>query len=206
MNITLSQIPVGMQTKFFVEETMPECPQIVRWQDNSLTVPCFVREDVNEEGNTVYKFFTAKIEFGGQDIENYDRCLIQSYAQLRHFFYGTQEQQAEMKDDHQWEGHRQAIRTAFPKFAGEVNKSAARFKTIYDEFWTLVDAALTIMHKTREDLPCIPFNAEQMLAFARANGMSEQEIANLTGQFSVISLNVLQNDRNWEELFNEQYE
>lgn len=205
MNILLNQIPEGFQTKFFVEETMPECPQPVRWEDNSLTVPCFVRKDVNEDGNEVYKFFTAKIEFGGQNLDDYETLLIQSYAQLRHFFYGTQEQQAEMRDDDQWEGHRQAVRSAFPKSRNETtNPKVIRFDAVCREFWNMIDEILLSVGKTHADLPERPFYDTDMYQWADANQVSPILIEKATGIFIRVALNLEVLKRNWIELFDKE--
>ncbi len=63
-----------------------------------------------------------------------------------------------------------------------------------------MDAALNALGQTREALPEY-FTAEDMFSFAVANGMTAAQIAELALQFQTISLNLLQNNRNWEELF-----
>lgn len=112
------------------------------------------------------------------------------------------EEQSELRDDFVWEAHRQAVRSAFPKAAGAVNELAQRFKVIKATFWAAVDEVCSKVGKTRVDLPVSGgFNAEQMVAFAIENGMSAADIASYTSKFAIISLNLLQNNRNWDELF-----
>ena len=108
--------------------------------------------------------------------------------------------QAELRDDFVWEAHRQAVRSAFPKAAGAVNALAERFEAIKADFWATVDAACAAVGKTRADLPA-SFNGEQMIAWAAAAGMDAATIAGYTSHFAMTSLNLLQNNRNWDELF-----
>ena len=83
-----------------------------------------------------------------------------------------------------------------------MNELAQRFKAIKATFWAAVDEVCSKVGKTREDLPVSGgFNAEQMVAFAIEKGMSAADIASYTSKFTIISLNLLQNNRNWDELF-----
>ena len=146
-----------------------------------------------------YTFYAATIPYRGQDYSDYDKCVLKSWSDLRAFFYGPVEAQNEMRDDHKWEAHRQAVRTWFPKYAGEVNLAVARFNQIKASFWAIVDDALAEMGETREALPAY-FTAEDMIEFATGK-MTATKITNYKMQFMVVSHNLEMNDRNWLELF-----
>ena len=202
---TIDTLPAGFHPEFFRETESFTAPEIRR-EGMTVYFPAFVRAITNkndEDGITVmYRYFDVPIPFTGQDLTNKDEFAFANYAAIRKFFYGTQEMQAELRDDFVWEAHRQAVRSAFPKMAGAVNELAQRFKTIKATFWTTVDEVCSKVGKTRADLPVSGgFNAEQMVAFAIENGMSAADIASYTSKFTIISLNLLQNNRNWDELF-----
>lgn len=200
---TIETLPAGFHPEFFRETESFTAPEIRR-EGMTVYFPAFVRATTNENdeyGITVtYRYFDVPVPFTGQDLTNEDEFAFVNYAAIRKFFYGTQEMQAELRDDFVWEAHRQAVRSAFPKAAGAVNELAQRFKAIKATFWAAVDAVLSKIGKSRSELPN-NFNAEQMVAFAIENGMSATDIAAYTSKFAIISLNLLQNNRNWDELF-----
>lgn len=192
-------VPVGFQTRYFHTTSASDYPVIVR-EGNMLIIPCFIEAEAREDGGENYTFYAVPVPFRGQDYSDYDKCVLKSWSDLRAFFYGSTAAQNEMKDDHVWEAHRQAVRSAFPKYAGEINTAEARFKSIKDDFWTTVKAALAEMSKTIADLPEF-FTAEYMLEFAKENGMTATKISKYAQTFSTLSLDLLHNDRNWAELF-----
>ena len=199
MNI-ITDLPAGFHPEFF-RETESNVAPTLRREGMTVYYPAFVRQEAREWG-TVYRYFEVPVPFSGQDLEDAEAFALASYAAIRKFFYGTQEMQAELRDDFVWEAHRQAVRSAFPKAAGAVNELAQRFKVIKATFWATVDEVCSKVGKTRADLPVSGgFNAEQMVAFAIENGMSAADIASYTSKFTIISLNLLQNNRNWDELF-----
>lgn len=191
-------IPAGFQTRYFRTTSSSDYPQIVR-EGNLLTIPCFISEEPREDGGANYTFYAATVPFRGQDYSDYDKCVLKSWSDLRAFFYGPVEAQNEMRDDHKWEAHRQAVRTWFPKYEGEVNLAVARFNQIKASFWAIVDDALAEMGETREALPAY-FTAEDMIEFATGK-MTATKITNYKMQFMVVSHNLEMNDRNWLELF-----
>lgn len=202
---TIDTLPAGFHPEFFRETESFTAPEIRR-EGMTVYFPAFVRVITNktdEDGITVmYRYFDVPVPFTGQDLTNEDEFAFVNYAAIRKFFYGSQEMQAELRDDFVWEAHRQAVRSAFPKSAGAVNELAARFEAIKATFWAAVDEVCSKVGKTRADLPVSGgFNAEQMVAFAIENGMSAADIASYTSKFTIISLNLLQNNRNWDELF-----
>lgn len=202
---TIETLPAGFHPEFFRETESFTAPEIRR-EGMTVYFPAFVRAITNENdeyGITVtYRYFDVPVPFTGQDLTNEDEFAFVNYAAIRKFFYGTQEMQAELRDDFVWEAHRQAVRSAFPKAAGAVNELAQRFKVIKATFWAAVDEVCSKVGKTRVDLPVSGgFNAEQMVTFAIENGMSAADIASYTSKFAIISLNLLQNNRNWDELF-----
>lgn len=197
----LKQLPSGFQARFF-RETEGDTLPAIRTNSAMLFVPCFVREVQREDGTIGYKWFDAIIVPTGVDTSDYDTFVQKSWSFLRQYFYGTPEAQNEMRDDSTWEAHRQGIRSAFPKYEGEINTAAARFKDIYDAFWAVADGVLATKHLTRDDLPAQPFNAEQMAAWAVQKEISADVIQEATDKIAVISLDLLHNGRNWKELFN----
>ena len=193
-------VPVGFQTRYFHTTSASDYPVIVR-EGNMLIIPCFIEAEEREDGGSNYTFYAVPVPFRGQDYSDYDKCVLKSWSDLRAFFYGSTAAQNEMRDDHVWEAHRQAVRSAFPKHTGDGNPAQDRFQAIYDAFWDTIDAALEDMGKDRSVLPSF-FTAEYMLEYAKANGMTSTNITKYTQAFSTISLDLLHNDRNWAELFN----
>ena len=191
-----------MKTDFLVETQSDALPTLQRDGAN-IIYPAFIREEtiIDEGGERKnYRYFIVVIPFTGQPLDDDAAFEIATYAELRKHFYGPQEFQAELKDDKIWEAHRQAVRSAFPKYVGEINEQQARFDAIKTTFWQIIVAALESIGKTRQDLPGY-FNAEEMVAFARANGMDETTIQAVAAQIEIVSLDLLHNNRNWSELF-----
>ena len=191
-------VPAGFQIRYFKTTSTSDYPQIVR-DGNLLTIPCFISEEPREDGGVNYTFYAATIPYRGQDYSDYDKCVLKSWSDLRAFFYGPTAAQNEMRDDHKWEAHRQAVRSYFPKYAGEVNLAVARFNAIKENFWAIVDAALAEMGESRSALPAY-FTAEDMIEFATGK-LTATKITKYQMQFMVVSHNLEMNDRNWLELF-----
>lgn len=199
----MNEIPKGLQT-YFLNETESEERPAIRREGANIVIPILIREatKTDESGNekTIFKFFEVVTAFTGQDIENYDKCCIQSYAAIRKYLYGEPAVQSEMRDDKCWEAHRLAVRATFPKYRGEVIPQIARFEEIKTKFWNLIDATLAAMGETRSVLPPY-FNSTTMLAFAHSKKMSEDAIRDLAVQFQGINSDLQSNNRNWSELF-----
>ncbi len=191
-------VPVGFQTRYFDTTSSSDYPVIVR-EGNLLTIPVFIEEEQREDGGSNYTFYAVPVPFRGQDYSDYDKCVLQSWSDIRAFFYGPVAAQNEMRDDHKWEAHRQAVRSAFPKFDGEVNLAVARFNAIKENFWSIVDAALAEMGESRSALPAY-FTAEDMIEFATGK-LTATKITKYQMQFMIVSHNLEMNDRNWLELF-----
>lgn len=196
----MNAIPSGFQTRFFRETEGDAIPTILN-NGATIEIPCFIREVQREDGTTGYKWIPATIPNNGQNTSDYDTCVLKSWSSLRKFFYGAADIQNEMRDDSTWEAHRQAVRSAFPKYSGEVNTAKVRFLTIKIAFWEIIDDVLASVEKTRADLPAAPFNAEQMAAWAAENNVPAAVIQEATDKIAVISLDLLHNGRNWKELF-----
>ena len=190
----MTNIPTGFQTRYFTETESNVAPVIERDGAN-LIIPVFIRED----GET-FRYYRVPAKYIGQNLADYEQTVIKSYADIRRFFYGSASAQGEMRDDHVWEAHRQAVRSAFPKHADEPNHAEERFNAIKADFWATIDSACTAVGKTREDLPSY-FTAEAMLDFAADNGMSASNISKFAQKFITLSLDLVHNDRNWSELF-----
>ena len=194
----ITELPAGFHPEFFAETESEGAPGLRR-EGMTVYYPAFVRRE-ERGGGTIYRYFEVPVPFSGQNLADAGAFALASYAAIRKFFYGSQEMQAELRDDFAWEAHRQAVRSAFPKAAGAVNALAERFEAIKADFWATVDAACAAVGKTRADLPA-SFNGEQMIAWAAAAGMDAATIAGYTSHFAMTSLNLLQNNRNWDELF-----
>lgn len=195
MNGVIDKIPDGLQTDF-LRETESNTMPAIRREGRNIIIPALIRR----EGD-VYRYFEVPVPFTGQDISDYDKCLIQSYAELRRFFYGPAAVQMEQQLKGTFAAHQYAVKMAFPKKAGEVPAAVARFEEIKTGFWNVIDGVLVKIGKSREDLPAQPFNAETMLAWALANGISTADIAEAATELTRISLDLLHNGRNWNELF-----
>lgn len=198
----MSEIPKGLQT-YFLNETESEEYPVIRKEGANIIIPIFIREETktDESGERAFfRFFEVETAYTGQDINNYEKCCIQSYAAIRKYLYGEPAAQSEMHDDKVWEAHRLAVKSAFPKYRGEINTQQERFNGIVREFWTAVGQAAASVGKTRADLPDY-FTAEEMLAWAQENHMSAEIIAAVSAKIEVVSLNLLHNNRNWSELF-----
>ena len=198
----MGEIPKGLQT-YFLKETESEDYPVIRKEGNTIIIPIFIRETTktDEAGEkTLFRFFEVETEHKGQSLTDYNKCCLQSYAAIRKSLYGDASAQGEMRDDKIWEAHRLAVRAAFPKYLGEAHPQQDRFDAIKDGFWEIIVAALETIGKTRSDLPSY-FNAEEMLAWAQANGMDAATIQTVAAQIEVLSLDLLHNNRNWSELF-----
>ena len=197
-------IPANLKTDFLVETQSDAMPEIQRDGSNVL-YPAFVRMETITDPETGeerknYRYFIVSIPYTGQQLDDPQAFELANYAALRKFFYGPQEVQAELRDDKAWEPHRQAVRSSFPKTIGEINEQQVRFESIKVAFWEIIDAALATIEKSRSDLPDY-FNAEEMLAWAQANGMDAATIQAVAAQVEIVSLDLLHNARNWQELF-----
>ena len=200
--IIINNIPDGLQTDFLRETESAELP-VIRREGSNLIFPALVREETRQmaEGEiTIFRFFEVPVPFTGQNASDYEKCMYQSYAALRKHFYGDWAVQNEQILKGTFAKHQYAVKTAFPKRAGEVLPEVTRFEAIKADFWNKIDVACASVGKTREDLPA-KFNAEEMLAWAVENGMGAADIATYAQAFSVVSLDLLQNGRNWDELF-----
>lgn len=198
----MSNIPKGLQT-YFLNETESEERPIIRREGANIIIPILIREETktDESGDrTIFKFFNVETAYTGQDIENYEKCCIQSYAAIRSFLYGSPAVQSEMRDDDIWEAHRLAVRAAFPKYRGEVQPRQDRFMQIVREFWAAVRVAAASVGKTRADLPDY-FNDSDMLTWAAANNVPADVIATTEEIMFRVASNLNANHRNWSELF-----
>lgn len=184
----------GIQTDFLIE-TESTIEPVIRREGKNIIVPALVRQDGEN-----YRYFEVPVPFTGQDIADYDKCCIQSYAELRQFFYGPVTVQLEQQLKGTFVEHQYAVRLAFPKKVGDIPEAVTRFAEIKAAFWAVIDGLLAKIGKTRADLPD-SFNAEQMLAFAVKHGLSAADIAEASAEIMRISLDLLHNGRNWDELF-----
>lgn len=198
----MNNIPKGLQT-YFLKETESEERPVIRREGANIVIPILIREETkpDESGEkTIFRFFEVETAYTGQDISDYDKCCIQSYAAIRKYLYGEPAVQGEMRDDDIWEAHRLAVRALFPKYRGEVQPRQDRFMQIVREFWTAVKTAAGSVGKTRADLPAY-FNDTNMLEWAAANNVPAEVIATTEETMIRVSCNLGANHRNWSELF-----
>lgn len=199
----LTNIPANLKTDFLRESESAVLPEI-RTENGKIIIPVFIRQETRTEGEqqfTVYRYFDVSVPNVGQNISDYNLCVRQSYAALRRHFYGDWAVQNEQILKGEFAAHQYAVRQAFPKYEGESIAAVERFEAIKGEFWGLIDEVLAALGKTRKDLPAQPFNAETMLAWATQQGMSAADQANYATKFIAVSVNLLHNERNWNELF-----
>ena len=207
MTTTISFLPAGLDVSGLVESESIELPAIRR-AGGILYFPALVREATRQVAGdvlTVYRYFDVPVAFTGQDTSDYERCKLQSYAAIRKFFYGDFAKQNEQILKGTFARHQYAVKTAFPKAAGEVLHEVERFNAVKTEFWAAVDAACAAVGVSRASLPA-KFNSDTMIQFAVANGMSAAQVAEFSQTFFRISLDLLQNGRNWDELFDTEEE
>ena len=201
--LKMSEIPHGIQTGH-LREVQSNVEPVIRREGDVVVIPIFVREVeiVEDEDIRVgYVYFEAPVAYNGQNLEDYDTCCRQSYAGIREYLYGDWKVQNEQILKSTFTAHQYAVREAFPKYDGDVPKNVVRFEEIRQEFWAAVMEILTILEKTPEDLPEGPISSEQMIAWALENGMTSKQMQSYIPTFQNISLNLLHNGRNWDELF-----
>ena len=196
----LTNIPNGFQTRYFRETEGDTLPTITT-NNGWLLVPCFIRQFTRDDGTTGYKWFYAIIPPTGADTSDYDNFIAKSWSFLRKYFYSTPDAQSEMRDDSTWEAHRQAVRSAFPKYAGEVNTAVNRYGDIKDEFWDKIGEILASVEKTRDKLPAMPFDDRAMFAWAEQNNVPEALVKSAEEVFVRVAINLGVIKRNWNELF-----
>ena len=185
----------GIQTDF-LRSTESVTEPVIRREGKNIIIPALIRQE-----GEVYRYYEVPVRYTGQDISDYQKCCVQSYADLRKYFYGPATVQLEQQLKGTFAEHQYAVRMAFPKKAGEVPAAVTRFEEIKAAFWEVVDGVLTKLGKTRDDLPDQPFNAETMLAWAVEQGLTAADIADASAAIMRISLDLLHNGRNWQELF-----
>lgn len=200
----IKDIPQNIQTYFLQETQSNVLPQIQR-EYNNIFFPVFVRQqtrtdEFSGQQQIFYRYFIVSIPYKGQDITDYERCKIQCYAQLRQYFYGDWKVQNQQQLKGTYASHQYAVKAEFPKFKGQSLQPINRFRVLYLQFWNTVDAACQQVGKTRQDLPQ-KFNSQQMVQWAVQNGMSQERISYYGQIFLTISVNLMQNGRNWDQLF-----
>jgi hypothetical protein len=192
--VKLREIPANMQVDFLVESFSAVMPEIKRYGAKVL-YPAFVRKVEDK-----FAYYPVIVDYTGQDLDDEDKFIHASYAELRKHFYGPAEVQLEQQLKLTFARHQYAVKLAFPKSADEVITAVKRFEDVKAQFWSLIDAACSFVGKARKDLPA-RFNAEEMAAWAFANGMDAAQVEYFSMQFAIVSLNLLQNGRYWDELF-----
>lgn len=198
----LTNIPVGLQTDFLQESQSDSIPVITR-DGATVFFPAFIRLATVEQDDTtkqVFKYFQVEIPFTGQDLKDYDKCMYQSYSDLRRYFYGPVTVQMEQQLKGTFGAHQYAVRQAFPKAKDEVIPGIERLKDIRIQFWALINEATALAGKTRADLPEV-FSSDELKYYAAQWELPTEAIINYTIQFTLISTNLLQNCFNWSDLF-----
>ena len=88
-----------------------------------LIIPTFITE---VDGG--YCFIPVATKYVGQDVDNYSKCVAQSYSELRKYFYGSDAFQRDLEYDDLLNQHITAVKTAFPKPNGVVVKKYSKYK------------------------------------------------------------------------------
>ena len=125
----LCQFPKGFcscqfqsQIKFSADYPVIE-REIIRGGDLILLIPTFI---TSVDGG--YCFIPVPIKYVGQDVDNYEKCVLQSYAALRKYFYGSDAFQRDLEYDDLLNQHITVVKTAFPKPNGVVVKKYSKYK------------------------------------------------------------------------------
>lgn len=199
----LNNIPNGLQT-YFLPETESEDYPVIRREGKNLFIPIFIRQETrtDETGErTIYRFFEVETEYKGQDTENYDKCVSQSYAAIREFLYGSPAVQEDLKYHHKHTAHVLAVKDAIRK-PGQTAapEGIARWEEIKADFWAIIDRVLASVGQDRSVLPDY-FNDKYMFQWAHDNQVPENVIKEAKGDLILVSCNLDANARNWCELF-----
>lgn len=118
------QFPTGFSAKFSNEiRYSAESPDIER-DGGKIIIPVFI-QDCGEDG---YGYIPVAVDYVGQDINDYLKCVSQSYAAIRKHFYGDALFQRELEDDDLLNLHITAVKCAFPKPNAEVVKKYSKYK------------------------------------------------------------------------------
>ena len=123
----INNLPEGFQTDF-LRETESASEPVIRKEGGNLFFPALVRQGTDGEGRTVFRFYDVPVRYTGQDIADYEKCKLQSYAELRKYFYGPATVQMEQQLKGTFARHQYAVKTVFPKKAGEVPAAVTRFE------------------------------------------------------------------------------
>ena len=110
------------QIKFSAEYPTIE-REVLRGGDLVLKIPVFI---TSVDGG--YCYIPVPINYVGQDVDHYDKCVLQSYKSLRKYFYGTDAFQRDLEYDDLLNQHITAVKTAFPKPNGVVVKKYSKYK------------------------------------------------------------------------------
>ena len=121
----ISQLSTDFHWQKFAGEiqTSENQPAIVR-ENNTLIIPTFIWHD---EENALWYFIPVTIPYKGQSLV-YEKCVAQSYAELRRHFYGDALFQRELEDDDLLNSHITAVKLAFPKPNSEVVRKYSKYK------------------------------------------------------------------------------
>lgn len=205
----ITSLPGGLLPPF-AESESNELP-VVRIEGKDIVIPVLCRketryeytEDEEESAREVevFRYWEVRTRYLGGDIEDYDFICRNHYAGIRQAFYGSPEYQADIDYDHNLTAHVLAVKDTFRK-PGQTTPpdGIARWESVKASFWSVIDAVLESVQKTRADLPAY-FNAEQMNTWASENDVPEAVRKTAAEAISVISLDMLHNSRNWSELF-----
>ena len=127
----MSSIPNGIQTSH-LREVQSDVEPMIRLDGKTLFIPIFVRqgEATDEQGNvhTSYRYFEAPAAYVGQDMADYSKCCLQSYADIRAYLYGDWKTQNEQILKSTFTAHQYAVRDrdADPFFARQSRPVRAR--------------------------------------------------------------------------------
>lgn len=138
MTIPLKDITSGIALQY-PEEHGDDMPDVHR-EGGCLVFPAFVRVNTELGG---YDWIPVRIPYKKQTLDDYMRLERECYAELRHFFYGTTEQQLELQYKGKFDDHVKAVRRSFPNpykqerrtvfFRFEVLKAFQTIPSLYEQ-------------------------------------------------------------------------
>ena len=170
MNVIQKDIPSGFAL-CYDQEHGESLPNVEIEQGRTIVFPAFVRRNAENGG---YDWITVRIPYKGQRMDSYENLESQCYAELRHYFYGTSEQQLELQYKGKLNGHINAVRRAFPNPYKKESRTVftrfevlKAFQSIPELYESVVAAYQSNIDKLIEYLPPKEEKAKSALAALR---------------------------------------
>lgn len=171
--IPITEIPSGIALAY--QEEKGDNPPKIAIEDGNVVFPAFVRRDGDG-----YKWIQVRIRYTGQHIDDYEKLKKECYKELRHFFYGTSEQQLELQYKGKFDAHVKAVRKAFP------NPYKKESRTVFTRFEVL-KAFQSIPELYERVVAAYQSNIEVQLFWNSVNDLDleNQDLIRIRGQLGI---------------------